>query len=372
VIRRAAGGLLLAAGLAACGSVAPSAPPSPRASSAPPPAGTSAPPPTAPTPTRSLTLKDTGNTGLPLPPSQFDPATVPAFYYFTGDGRVGVWSGPLGRPDLAMPLVDPIPEADGSYGTATRFPDGSVVVPFASGDASTVLLLRAGDEPRVIVDRAGRAVGAAPGDGSFVVARTTGIDDDGIWKVWLDDREPVRVLPPVSRPELAGREGLVLSADGLSVAAAACPGQMQIRWAGQDAARVDFGNPVGFDQGGGLIAYGDCGRSRIFRTTGEFTDDVFPMDSTYQAHVTPDGRHLLFQLEATPGILGEVDLVTSQRGSSLLMGAGWDFVQETTDRYVVLRRDDGAGEVYRWTWAVHDLLEGWTGYFVVDTYPPAP
>lgn len=361
MIRRAVGGLLLAAGLAACGSPAPSTPPLPTA--------------TAQVP--RVTLKATGNIDEPLPPAHFDPASVPAFSYFTKDGRVGVWSGPIGRPDLATPLVDPISEADAAYGTATRFPDGSVVVPFESPRATghRLLLLRPGTEEQVLVDRAVGVVGAAPELGSLVVTRTAGPADDGAWQVWLDGREPVQVLPPLQRPELAGREGLALSLDGKSVAAAACNEPMQVRWPGQEPARIRLGIPLGFARGGDLIAYGDCARSRIVRVKpGEATGaDLVPPETSYQAIVTPDGRHLaVHHPVAYPRTLAVIDLESGEPRTSVLADGGWDFTSDTTDRFVVMRRDDSAGQVFRFTWAVHDLLEGWTGYFVVDTYPPAP
>lgn len=360
--RRAAGGLLLVAWLAACGETPPSTLPSS------PPLPTSA-------PGQHLTLKATGNAGEPLPPVHFDPASLPAFYYFTGDGRVGVWSGPIGRPDLAVPLVDPIPEAAGSYGTATRFPASSVVVPFASVADSKVLLLRAGADPLELLDRAGRAFGAAPDAGSFVVARTAGLDDDGIWQVWLDGRAPVQVLPPIGPRELAGREGVALGADGSRVAAAACFGDMQVRWPGNDPSRLPFGIPIGFDKSGNLLAHRDCGRSGVLRIRAG-TDIGEPLvgEASDQAIVTP-ARAVLAVTHPSelPGKLVLVELESGQQRTVPVAKGGWDFTSDTTDRYLVLRRDDAGFEgVYRFTWAVHDLLEGWTGYFVVDTFPSLP
>jgi len=358
---RAAIGLLLAGSIAGCGSTAPSTPQAPTAS------------PAAP----RLALKATGKAGEPLPPAHFDPAALPAFYYFTEDGRVGVWSGPIGRPDLATPLVVPISESDGAYGTATRFPDGSVIVPFESrlDDSSKLLLLRPGEDPRMLLDRVGATVGGASEAGSLVVWRRTRFDDDGVWQVWLDGRDPAIVLPAVLRPAEAMRFGLALSPDGTSVAAAACNGPMQVRWPGQEPARIQLGIPLGFTRGGDLIAYGDCARFRIVRfKPGDSTGaDLVPPESGYQAIVTPDGRHLAARHPvAFPGTLAVIDLESGERRTSVLSEGGWDFTPDTTDRFVVMRRDDGAGQAYRFTWAVHDLLEGWTGYFVVDTYPPAP
>lgn len=358
---RAAVGLLLAGSIAGCGSTAPSTPQAPTAS------------PAAP----RVALKATGNAGEPLPPAHFDPAALPAFHYFTEDGQVGVWSGPIGRPDLATPLVDPISESDGAYGAATRFPDGSVGVPFESrlADDSKLLLLRPQVEPRALLDRILSTVGAAPEAGSLVVARSTQFDDDGVWQVWLDGRDPVLVLPALRRPAEAMRFGLALGTDGSAVAAAACNAAMQVRWPGQEPERISLGIPLGFTPDGDLIAYGDCARFRIVRVKpGESTGtDLVPQETRYQAIVTPDGRHLAAHHPvAFPGTLAVIDLESGERRTSVLSEGGWDFTSDTTDRFVVMRRDDGAGQAYRFTWAVHDLLEGWTGYFVVDTYPPAP
>jgi hypothetical protein len=363
MIRRATGGrtaavagLLLAASLAGCGSTAPS------------PAPSSAPP-TAP----HLALEPTGKADEPLPPTQFDPRSLPAFSYFTEDGQAGVWSGPIGRPDLATPLVDPIPADAGGYDAAVRFPDGSVVVIFSSGDDTQLLLLRPDADPRLLLDRVGGLTGAAPELGSLVVARTTGLDDGGIWQVWLDGREAVQVLPPVKRPELAMREGLALGPDGVAAAAAACNGQLQGRWPGQEPTRLPLGIPVGFDRAGNLIAHRDCGRGALvqIRRGASDAEELVPSESGYQAIVTP-GRGVLAVANPS-GLSGKlllIDLPSGVQHTVPLAGGGWDFTSDTTDRYVVLRRDDGGGAVYRFTWAVHDLVEGWTGYFVVDTYPP--
>jgi hypothetical protein len=358
VIRRAAGGLVLAVWLAACGSTPPSTPP-----------------PTATAQVPRVTLKATGKIDEPLPPAHFDPASLPVFSYFTENGLVGVWSGPIGRPDLATPLVDPISESDGGYGAATRLPDGSIVIPSASRDESRLLLVQQGGEPRVLMEDTYGQLGVAPQVGALAIARSANTQDDGVWQVWLDGRAPVRVLPPIGPPELAGREGVALGGDGKSVAAAACDRPMQVRWPGNEPARIELGIPLGFARGGDLIAYRDCARFRIIRVKpGESTgQDLVPAESGYQAIVTP-GRAVIAAVHpvAFPRTLAVIDLESGERRTSVLSEGGWDFTSDTTDRFVVMRRDDGGREVYRWTWAVHDLLEGWTGYFVVDTYPPAP
>jgi hypothetical protein len=360
MIRRAAG-LLLVASLAGCGANPPSSPLTP-------------PVPTGTAPPAFLRLQATGKEREPLPPRHFDPASVPAFYYFTGDGRVGVWSGPLGRPDVATALVDPVSEADAGYGTATRFPDGSVVVPFI-GEESQLLVLRAGADPRVLVDRVAGATAAAPDDLSLVVARARDGEDDGVWLLGLDGSGPIRVLPPVRGLEPAGRLGVALSGDQ-SVAAAACNGRMQVAWVGAERDRVPLGIPVGFAADGDLIAFGDCARTRILRVPkgGATGEDLVPPEAGYQAVVTPDRRHLAIANPVSfPGTLVVFDLEAGERRTFVLADGGWDFMTDnTTDRFVVMRRDDGGGAAYRWTWGVHDLLEGWTGYFVVDSFPTAP
>jgi hypothetical protein len=311
-----------------------------------------------------------------LPPAHFDPASLPAFAYFTEAGLAGIWSGPIGRPDLAEPLVEPVPETQGSWSPAVRLPDGTVVSLFSHGDTAELVAIGATGEPSVLLDRAGASFGVAPEVGSIAVARRAGNGDGGVWQAWLDGRDPAQVLPALPPEELAGRDAVALGADGQAVAAAACDGAMQIRWPGGDPERLDLGWPIGFAADAALIAFRDCGRAGIVRLEqgADPADVPLPGQGPYSALLTPDRRRLavLVQSETGPSRLvvrvfdgGEQAVVTLGRG-------GWDFTTDSTDRYLVLRRSDGDVGEFRFTWAVHDLLERWTGYFVVDDFPPEP
>jgi len=377
--------VVLAMVVAACGPA-----PSPTPSTAPPAsatatasgpsAGATISPTTDPVdPSAGPRLKATGNLAEPLPPASFDPASVPAFSYVTEDGRSGVWVGAIGRPDLATALVGTIPEAQGGYDGAVRFADGSVVVRFTPNDRpAQLVLLRPGAEPRVLLERVGSALAADPEAGTLVIPRLAAQDaDDGVWQVWLDGREPRRVLPPVGAPELAARTTVALgpeAADGRGIAAAACDGDAQVAWPGGRARRLGVGIPLGFDRGGTLIAHADCANGAPVRVRmgAQQPEPLAPAESGYQAIVTPDRQLLAFVNEtAIPGAMVVLDLESGARRQVPLAAGGWEFAPETSARYLVLRRNDGDPATYRFTYAVHDVREDWTGYFVVDTFPPA-
>jgi hypothetical protein len=333
--------------------------------------------PAASSPSASAESPEASASGLaePPPPDTFDPGDVPVFAYVAANGTIGVWRGPVGRPDLATPLVPPIPETDGgAWGTAIPLDARRAVSIFTSrrGEAHVRVI---GDGPPFVamVDAVDGTLAVAPGAGLVAAARRApGGDDDGVWTRGTDEdaADAARVLAPATGLD---RARTAISADGTSVASTTCDGEAAVRFARGEEIRLAAGEVLGFDPDGRLVAHDDCAGGTIRRWASDAArgEPLTPAGAGLRAIVTPDGRTLaVVGGETLAGQLLVRDLATGQEVRFPLAAGGWDPTTDTTDRYVVLRRDDGQGARFAVTYAIVDLVEGWVGYVPVDTLPP--
>lgn len=311
----------------------------------------------------------------PPPPASFDPAGLHVLSTVGAGGLVGVWSSPVGRPDRAVALVAPEPEAVAGYGDVHRIDDETaVVVRTDAAGRAALRIVRAGQPPVEILTRVVEgSTAVAPAAGIAVAARETLAQDDGVWAVRLDGTEQVRVLPAESDGALLDRSATAIAFDGGPFASSRCPLPAHVA-IGRATLAVAPGLPIGFDRAHRLIALADCASgtpSRLATDGSRASEPLAPEGIGYRAIVTPDGRFLAaVSGETIPGIVLIRDLESGAETRLPLAPGGWDPTTDTTERYVVLRRDDGQGERFAVTYAIVDLVEGWVGYVPVDTLPP--
>lgn len=315
----------------------------------------------------------------PAPPLSFDPADVPYFYYASNTGREGLWLGPIGRPQDATLLALPS-DPFGGFGDASQLSDGSVVAVYHDGilHGGTLVWLAPGRQPIKLLDDV-ITIPAKAGAADVVFAARHFFDrdlDDGVWRVSLA-APPTQVLPALQGPGLGGRDNVASDADGQAVAASLCDlesgeGQLQVRFADAGPRQREGGTVLGFDPAGDLIAQLWCGGGRIMRfpRDGGPAEPLVPEGSGYQDRMTPNGRFLAVTEELVfPRRLVIIDLETGEKSRVLLPSNGWDIDPATTDRYIVLLDVSGDLGALVWTYAIHDLVDGWTGYLTFDGLP---
>jgi hypothetical protein len=312
---------------------------------------------------------------LPPPPASFDPIGLPFVYDLAADGRVGLWVGPIGDPARARPVVPPLDEGQGAYQDPWILGDGRLVAIRTlaqSGFNAELVLIDPVGEITPLLDQVGPHPAVSADGSAVLVSRIdAGTRDKGVWRVELEGRTAEQVLANRPPDAVVERAALAITADGRSVAAAACVGRLQAKFGNEAPVELPAGIPLGFDARGRLLAQVDCAHNEIVRFTpgSDEPEAMIPPAGGYFALVTSNGRTLAVRNSVElPGQLLIVDLESGDRNTTALASGVWEFVPQSNSRYVVLVQSTG-GPLGSWL-AIHDLTGRWTGYIQITELPP--